>query len=188
MRAYRIVFARYGVKASIKEIAFHFGDWEAPKYWGIKDIDGCLEQIDTLAIKDLKKVALHPGVKDVLDKLVKDKHLALLSSSPREILDAALRYNRIYNYFEVILAGEDVKHHKPHPEVIYKGLKKLKGTGEKAVMIGDSRKDLEAAKSAGIDSILFYPKKHKLFYDLENLKSYNPTYIVSDFNEILPLI
>ena len=52
-------------------------------------------------------------------------------------------------------------------------------------MIGDSRKDLEAAKNAEIDSLLFYPKSHSIFYDLKNLKTYNPTYIITRFDQAL---
>lgn len=187
MNAYEIVFARYGVNPTKQEIAFHFGDWEAPKYFGITDIDGCFKQIDDIANSDLKKVALSPGAFELLGKL-KDKHLAILSSTPREILEAALRYNKIYDLFEVMLAGEDVVRHKPDPEVINKGLSKLNGERSSAVMIGDSRKDIEAAKNANIDSILYYPKSHTIFYDFNDLKKYDPTYTISDFNEALKLL
>lgn len=45
-------------------------------------------------------------------------------------------------------------------------------------MIGDSDKDLGAARNFGIDSVLFYPAEHKKFYDLEKLKELEPTYFL----------
>lgn len=183
MHAYEVVFARYGVNPTKQEIAFHFGDWKAPKYFGINDVDGCFKQIDEIVNNDLKKVALSPCAFDLLNDLRKSKHLAILSSTPREILEEALKYNYIYDYFETILAGEDVINHKPNPEVINKGLEFLGGSKDEAVMIGDSRKDIEAAKNAGIDSILFYPKNHSVFYNFKSLTEYKPTYIISNFSE-----
>lgn len=185
MRAYEIVFARYGVRPTKKEIAFHFGDWQSPKYYGIKDVEGCFKQIDELVNKDLKRVALSPGAFDLLKKLKGKKQLAILSSTPRDILVEALKYNRIHDFFKVVLAGEDVIHHKPDPEVINKGLALLKGDTASAIMIGDSRKDIEASKNADVDSLLFYPKSHSIFYDYKDLVTYKPTYVVSKFDQML---
>ena len=89
LKAYRIAYGEYGVHPTDQEIAHHFGDWEAPKYYGITDIEGCFNKIDAIASKDLKKVDLYEGAKQVLDNLKMAKNLALLSSSPREIIKAA---------------------------------------------------------------------------------------------------
>lgn len=188
MKAYKTVFAEYGVYPSEQEIGHHFGDWEGPKYFGIKDVEGCIKKIDEIAGEELKKVALYEDARKLLEKLKGNKSLALLSSSPREILNAAVKHNNLTDYFEVVLAGEDVKNHKPHPEVIEKGLQMLKGAKSKAIIIGDSRKDLEAANNAEIDSILVYPQSHSLFYKFEELKAYKPTYIVNNLSEILRII
>lgn len=47
----------------------------------------------------------------------------------------------------------DTAHHKPHPEPIQKGLASLKIQPKIAVAIGDTAKDIQAAKSAGVFSI-----------------------------------
>src|SRR5581483_9741789 len=96
--------------------------------------------------------------------------------------------NNVKKYFDVILTKEDVIHHKPNPEIVYKALEKLDGIKEEAIVVGDSKKDLGAAQSAGIDSLLFYPEQHKKFYSLEDLKIYNPAYIVSSFEEMKPIL
>lgn len=188
MNAYKIVYAQYRVYPTELEIAHHFGDWESPKYFGITDIKNCINKLDELASSELKKVPLYEGAKELLYKLQSEKRLALLSSSPRDIIREAVKYNKVKDYFEVILTGEDVVNHKPHPEMIEKGLKLLGGNKEEAIMIGDSRKDLEAANNANIDSILVYPKNHSIYYKFEELKTYKPTYIVSSLKEIYKFI
>ena len=87
-----------------------------------------------------------------------------------------------------MISADEVINHKPHPEVIEKGMSAIGAIKEQTVMIGDSRKDLEAAKNAGIDSVLIYPESHKTFYDLRQLMTYEPTYVVSGFEELNQLI
>lgn len=184
MNAYKFALAKYGVNPTEQEIAYHFGDWELPKYFRVKDVDGCINIVDQMADADLKKVPLYAGAKNLLENLKLTKKLALLSSSPKKILVSALRHNNIIDYFEIVLSGEDVENHKPHPEVIEKAIKLLKANKDEAIMIGDSRKDIEAANNAGIDSILVFPESHKLFYNLDELKKYKPTRIVANLFEI----
>ena len=50
-------------------------------------------------------------------------------------------------------------------------------------MIGDTEKDIEAAKNAEIDSILFYHPEYKKFYSLEYMNSHDPTHVIDDFKK-----
>jgi pyrophosphatase PpaX len=183
-KAHKLVFAEYGVYPSDREIAHHFGDWESPKHFGIGDITGCIEKIARIANKNLDEVELYEGAKELLTKLRQSKKLALLSSSRRDVLDQGIKHNGLGGFFTIILTAEDVENHKPHPEVIEKGMAALGAVAKSTVMIGDSRKDLDAAKNARIDSILVYPEEHEMFYDIEELNQYSPTYIVNGFNEL----
>lgn len=188
MNAYKIIYAQYNVYPTEIEIARHFGDWESPKYFGITDVKSCINKLDELASSELKKVALYVGAKELLKKLHMDKQLALLTSSPGYIIKEALKYNKLNEFFKIVLTAEDVKNHKPHPEMINKGINLLDGNKNEAIMIGDSRKDLEAANNSMVDSILVYPKEHSIFYNLDELKRYKPTYIVSSLPEIMKII
>ena len=181
--AYKVVYAAAGVFPTDQEITFHFGDWEAPKYYGL-DVKKTFEKIDARAQKALEKAALYEGAYDLLHKLRPIKKLALLSSSEKITLEYGLKHNKLDNFFDVVISGDEVQNHKPHPEVIKKGLAALGGKEDMAIMIGDSRKDLEAAQNAGIDSVLVYPPENKVFYNLDELKKYQPTYTVFSFNEL----
>lgn len=185
---YEKVYGEYGVFPTREEIASHFNKTDNPKYFGITQIEECLDKVDHLAEQSFKKTELYDGAKALLQKLILKKKLALLSSSKREVLRWGIDYNHLDGIFSAVIGREDVTHHKPNPEVYEKGLAALDGTKEKAVIIGDSQGDLQAAASAGIDSILYYPPSHKLFYDLDYLKKSNPTFIVSDFQELEKLL
>jgi HAD superfamily hydrolase (TIGR01509 family) len=177
--AYRTAIKDYGATPSDEEIAHHFGDWELPKYFAIEDFESCNAEAVNIARKELQRVELYPGAKELLVSIKqRGGKLALLSSSSKDILHRGVAHNQITELFDVILSGEDVVHHKPHPEVIVKGLSALGGSKDKAVMIGDSRKDLGAANNAGVDSVLVYPPSHTLFYDLNHLREMSPTYTV----------
>lgn len=185
LQAYKTAYAEFSVNPTDQEIAHHFGDWQAPKHFGIEDVQGCVDRAVELVNEQLKQVALYDDAADLLHYLKnKQKKLALLSSSEKKVLGWGIDHHNLQGIFDVIVSGDDVVNHKPHPEVIEKGLSALGADKAQAIMIGDSRKDLEAAKNAGVASALIYPKSHELFYDFEQLKGYEPTYIFSGFGEL----
>jgi pyrophosphatase PpaX len=188
--SYRKTFAEYGIYPEDKTITHEiFGSWDAPKKLGIKDIEAYMKKYLTRADKELQAVGLYDKVKESLTILKnRGKKLALITSSFRATVMSALKCNDLENMFEVVLFFEDVKNLKPDPEIIYKALEKLGGNKEKSIIVGDSKSDLGAANNAEIDSILFFPKHNEKFYDLEMLKTYNPTYIINDFQEVLNII
>lgn len=186
LQAYKTTYAEFGINPTDQEIAHHFGDWQAPKHFGIENVQDCVDRVVKLANEQLKQVTLYDGAAELLHCLKdKQKKLALLSSSEKKVLDWGIDHNNLQNIFDIIVSGDDVVNHKPHPEVIEKGLSALDADKERAVMIGDSHKDLEAAKNAGVASVLIYPKSHELFYDFKQLKGYVPTYIFSGFEEFM---
>ena len=186
LQAYKTTYAEFGINPTDQEIAHHFGDWQAPKHFGIENVQDCVDRVVKLANEQLKQVTLYDGAAELLHCLKdKQKKLALLSSSEKKVLDWGIDHNNLQNIFDIIVSGDDVVNHKPPPEVIEKGLSALDADKERAVMIGDSHKDLEAAKNAGVASVLIYPKSHELFYDFKQLKGYVPTYIFSGFEEFM---
>lgn len=181
---FRSVYASYGVHPTDREITRQFGDWEAPKYFGIKDVDGCMKQVEKEVSARLRQIELFDGVKEMLEELAKTKQLALISTSKHEMLASGLRRNGITHCFKMVIGADDVKNHKPHPESLEKALHGLGGTKDMAIMIGDSRKDLGAAENMGIDSALIHTSAHELFYTLDELRAYNPTHIARDYTEL----
>jgi pyrophosphatase PpaX len=181
---FRQAYASYGKHPSDQEIARHFGDYSAPALFGISDVEACGDKAAELAHSNLQTVELYGGAKELLTTLKASKKIALLSSSRRYVIDWGLQHNGLENMFDLVLTADDVSSHKPDPEAILTALDRFGASKEQAVMIGDSRKDLGCAQNAGVDSILVYPEEHRVFYDLDELKTYEPTYVVGGFGEL----
>jgi HAD superfamily hydrolase (TIGR01509 family) len=185
MQVFREVSSEYGKHPSDQELAAHLGDWEMPRDLGITDTEGFFKKSIALARPRLLEVELYDGALELLKALKASGHkIALLSSSVRSVLETGLAHNGLTDIFDVVLAAEDVTEHKPHPEVILKGLAALDADPHRAVMIGDSDKDLLAARNAGVDSVLFYPPEHKILYDLGQLRALGPAHVVGSFAEL----
>lgn len=190
LEACRIPIEKRGLKLSDEEVASSFGSFA--KYinqWGFDDVDAIIDEADAIAKKKLPNVELYPDALEVLEGL-RDagKKLALITTSPHSNIEHLLERYNMGQFFQVIVAGDDTVNHKPHAEPLEKAIEQLGGNKGEAVMIGDSDKDLGAAKNAGVDSILFYPPEHKKFYDLSKLQTLEPTHVVTDFRQILEIV
>lgn len=189
LHSYRHAFSVYEIEIDDKTIATHvFGDWSGAKKQGVEDLEGFNNLLMAEVNNNIKNVDLYSGVKKLLMSLKQEnKQIALLSSSLKEFITPALYKHKIEKIFDFILDGNDVKKHKPDPEIIIKAMNRFDSHPETTIMIGDSKSDLGAANAAGIDSMLFYPHSHTLFYDKKVLLTYKPTYVVNDFKSALAI-
>lgn len=190
LQSYKEVFAEYNFFPEDKEITLKaFGDWNAPKKFGIYDIDSFAQKMITKVNKKYHTLKLYDGVQETLNKLKEaDKKLALVTTSKSRMILPSLEHHQLISYFDSILTADSVTKHKPDPEVVEKAVINLGGNKKSSIIVGDSKSDLGAAQNARIDSILFYPEHNYLFYDLDTLKSYNPTYTVERFDQILAIL
>lgn len=133
----------------------------------------------------LPTLELYPDALEILGDLKDaDKKLALITSSVRSLVEPTLEKYSMQHFFDAIVCGDEVEQRKPHPEPLHKALDLLGGNQDEAIMVGDTDKDILAARNASIDSILFFPVEHQEFYSLEILAGHQPTYVVSDFWDV----
>lgn len=78
---------------------------------------------------------------------------AVASTARKKNLMNALDYIGASNYFDLILAGEDVSKGKPDPEIYLKVLEHFQMKPEEALVFEDSEVGTEAAKNANISYI-----------------------------------
>jgi pyrophosphatase PpaX len=187
----RTAFEKRGLNLTDEEIGASFG--AVVKHlnrWGVKDREATVDEMDRLAKLKLPDDVLYPDALGVLEGLkAANKKLALITSSVHENIEHLLEKYYLSDFFDVVIAGDHVQHHKPDPEPLEKALSRLGAQNrDMAVMLGDSDKDLGAAMNARIDSILFYQPEHRKFYDLGKLKLLSPIHIVDDFRDILKTI
>lgn len=124
---------------------------------------------------------LMPGVKQTLDYLARRKiKLAISSSAARKNILIALRRNKIAKYFSVIVAGEDVRHHKPNPEPLFKAARLLKFKPSECIYIGDSIYEMIAAKRAK----MFAVGIHTGIYSKSQLRKNGAKKVITDISEL----
>jgi HAD superfamily hydrolase (TIGR01549 family) len=98
-----------------------------------------------------KMADLYPGILDILTFIKSHKiPISIFTGKGREAAIITLKKLRIYNFFDLIITGDDVNEHKPSPEGILKFIEKFKLHPDKVLMIGDSPSDVKASRGAGV--------------------------------------
>ncbi|WP_052098122.1 HAD family hydrolase [Paenibacillus stellifer] len=130
-------------------------------------------------------IELVEGFTEILDLLKNSsKKIGLVTGKDRKRTIDILGRLQIIQYFDVIVAGDDVKHPKPHAEPILKAVSECNGKHSEAIMIGDSPNDIIAARNANIESCAVLwgiGKTDELFHE-------NPQFIVRDPGELSVLL
>ena len=92
------------------------------------------------------EVILLAGVRELLDSLKEGGFkLAVATMSSRVVVNSVLDYHGIQNYFDATFSVDDVSRIKPDPEILTKTIDRLGRRVDRAIYVGDSRHDLEAA-------------------------------------------
>lgn len=97
-----------------------------------------------------------PYLRDLLS-ILKDRgrKVAIVSSTDRAHLEAALSRMGLSGFINTIISGSDVQNKKPSPEPYLKGIEALSVDKQDAVVIEDSPTGIQSAVNAGIDCIGF---------------------------------
>ena len=129
--------------------------------------------------------ALYPGIIDILD-LLKKKNilLSIYTGKGRDASIITLKLLKIFDYFDLIITGDEVKEHKPSPEGITLFLDKFNLPKANVLMIGDAPSDVKASRTAGVKvaSVLWDSYASKSVIDL------NPDYLFHSVQELKEFI
>jgi len=149
------------------------------------DLDTIFRNLDAKASQQLPIAPLYPDVQELFGVLLSQgKKLAVITATVRPVMKVVLKNHGLQDLFDVTVTGDEVQAHKPDPEGVLYALDRLGIPKERAVMCGDSEKDIGAAHNAGIDSVLFYPPEHEAFHTLQELTGYKPTYVIHSWQEL----
>lgn len=141
---------------------------------------------DVTAVEQMPRVPFYPGIMEVFAALKKQgKHLAVITSTIGTTMETVFEAHKLHDSIDVLVTGNDVRAYKPDPEGINMALEQLHVASSRAIMFGDSEKDIRAAHNAGIDSVLFFPPEHTSFHSRKELAADKPTYIISSWQEVL---
>jgi phosphoglycolate phosphatase len=95
--------------------------------------------------------------------------MGIVSTKYRRRINEVLIREGVRHAFEVVIGGDDVKQHKPHPQGLFEAMEKLECSPESVVYVGDSVVDAELAKRAGVPLVVVLsgvtPREHFEGYD-----------------------
>lgn len=113
-------------------------------------------------------------------QLLKRRNIALgiVSTKFRYRIETILSREGLLDEFQVIIGGEDVSEHKPHPKGLLTSIEKIKSSPPRTVYVGDSPTDAETAKRASVPFVVVLSgvtsrddfKKYEVFSVIESLE------------------
>lgn len=130
--------------------------------------------------ENLHLIKLFPKTKTTLKKLKSLGFLlGVISNRLHESLVYCLETTGILNYFDVLLAPEDVVNPKPHPDHILTALKQLGVKPKDAYVVGDTNEDILAGKNAKVKTV-------GVTYGFmgQEIKRCQPDYLINDIAEL----
>jgi pyrophosphatase PpaX len=121
------------------------------------------------------------AVKTLHDKGYK---LGIVTTKMRGTVNMGLKLTKLDQFFDVVVALDDVERAKPDPEPVNKALDQLHASPEEAIMIGDNHHDILAGKNAGtITAGVAWSIKGK-----EHLATFKPDYMLEHISDILTIV
>lgn len=97
-----------------------------------------------------QKTLLLPGVHEAIKAASAVARLGIVTTKTGRYSRELLEHFGVMDAFEVLIGREDVTHAKPHPEPVLTALARMGAQTQESWLIGDTRLDAGAARSAGI--------------------------------------
>lgn len=125
---------------------------------------------------------LYPGVEELLIHLQQaGVPMAVVTNKPMAFTTPLLKAMKIEQYFDQVLGGDSLPVKKPDPLPLLSVLEATGCAPEQALMLGDSRNDVDAARAAGCPVIcVSYGYNHG-----EPVENCSPDRVVDSFAELM---
>ncbi|GIT97603.1 phosphoglycolate phosphatase [Sulfurovum sp. TSL1] len=129
--------------------------------------------------------ATYPNVATTLHTLKEKKYrLVIVTNKPFNFVGPILEALGLDGVFDFWLGGDSLEKKKPDPLPLLHACEHMDVTVDQCVMVGDSKNDLLAAKTCGMQSVgVTYGYNYG-----EEIGIYDPTYIIDDFSELSALL
>jgi len=104
--------------------------------------------------EDQKRSTLYPDVKTVLTTLKSQGcKLAIVTNKPAQFTPNILKTFEIDHFFDVVVCGDTCREQKPQAMPLLYAIEQLNVSVDKALMVGDSKNDIQAAKACPMRSV-----------------------------------
>jgi phosphoglycolate phosphatase len=133
----------------------------------------------------LQTVTLFPGVFDTLQTLYdRGIKLVIASSKGKQSLAELLEHLGISSIMSCIAGEQDVRNKKPAPDLTYLILDTIRVSANKALVIGDTKYDIQMGKSAGCSTCgVIYGNGTK-----EEIEAASPSYVIDTFESLIEIV
>lgn len=106
-------------------------------------------------IADRDGLPVKRGVRELLDYLHEQEiPLAVASSTRLEVVSQELKQAGLYEYFQIVMGGDQLRRSKPEPDIYLMACDKLGTKPAQAYAIEDSYNGIRSAYSAGMKPIM----------------------------------
>ncbi len=124
---------------------------------------------------------VYDGVKEGLSWLKENGYRLGCVTNKAEAFTVPLLKNKgLFDIFEVVVSGDTCSEKKPHPMPLLYAAELMGVSPENALMIGDSRSDVKAARAASFSVFcLTYGYNHG-----EDIRDYQPDVVMDSFMEL----
>jgi HAD superfamily hydrolase (TIGR01509 family) len=185
---YNKIFKKMGTKLLTKE---EFLRLQSPNWYEFyakiglptafwKEVDG-----EWLHLYQEERPRLHGDALICLDSLKEaGLKLALVSNGSRVRVERELTRFRLGSYFDVVLLGEKKEELKPSPIMLERALRAMCLKPQKAVYVGDSPADIQAAKNALVLSIAIAREP----IQAERLRKENPERVFGGLEDLVSFL
>jgi HAD superfamily hydrolase (TIGR01549 family) len=160
--AWQRTFAHFGHNIDFDAIRSQIGkggDQLMPVFLPKEEVERRGKEIEKYRLELFKRDYLprvrgFPQVRELFERIVADgKRIALASSAKGEELEAYKKAAGITDLVDEETSSDDAERSKPHPDIFEAALARLKLPPQRAVVVGDSPYDAEAAGKAGLKTI-----------------------------------
>jgi pyrophosphatase PpaX len=172
-----------------EELLAHVGGWGLQEQMRVFDEDRVDELVTCYRAHN---EPLHAGLdwcggmKPTLDRLVaQGRRLGLVTTKSRKTVGLAFGALPLERYFDVVVAADDTRRHKPHPEPLLLAAERLRVQPEECVYVGDAPFDVKAAQAAGMGAVAV---AWGGIHARERLEAAGPDAIVSEPEELLDVL
>lgn len=127
-----------------------------------------------------KRSRVYDGVIEGIEWMLEQGYrIACVTNKAEAFTIPLLKDKGLHDYFEFIVSGDTCAEKKPHPMPLLHAAKLMGVEPENALMVGDSRSDVKAARAAGFHIFcMTYGYNHG-----EDIRDYNPDVIMDSFAE-----
>ena len=160
--AWQRAFTEFGIQTDFAAVRAQIGkggDQLMPVFMTEQDVARRGEEVEAYRVdlfkrEYLPRIRCFSGVKDLFVRIRRDgKRIALASSAKADELAAYKRVADIEGLPDAETSSDDAEQSKPHPDIFQAAVARLGIAAERAVVVGDTPFDAEAASKAGIPMI-----------------------------------